>query len=140
MPGAGAAIVLNYSYDYPILATASLQTSITQYSGPNAGQYDMYLSDSTLTNAQMAYSRAQAELQQFALCQERLTCTISADWPGHIRTGWACKVNLSSVGDSRNNWNLGINDYFVVIQCQIRGIAGAYREYDLVLVRFSGGD
>jgi hypothetical protein len=99
----------------------------------------MYLSDSTLTNAQMAYSRAGAELQQFALCEEKLSCTISADWPGHIRTGWACYVMLSSVPDSRNNWNLGLNDYFVVIQNQIRGIAGAYREYDLVLVRFSQG-
>ena len=121
------------------MATAQLATSIAQYTGPNAGVYQMYLSDSTLTNAQMAYSRAGAELQQFALCEEKLSCTISADWPGHIRTGWACYVMLSSVPDSRNNWNLGLNDYFVVIQNQIRGIAGAYREYDLVLVRFSQG-
>ena len=141
IPGAGAAIVLGYTYNYPILATATLGTSIAQYDGPNDGYYDMYLSDSTLTNATMAYARAQAELQQYALCQERLTCTISADWGGHIRTGEACKVNLSSVPDSRSDpgWQLGINDWFVVIQNQIRGLPGGYREYDLVLVRFSEG-
>jgi hypothetical protein len=135
--GSGQAVSLTYTASIPITGKYTNPESVAQFDGPNGGVYEIFLADNTILTSQVAYSRARSEVQQFGDVLERFTFSIAENWPGHLRTGDAFYANMAYLPDSRNNWIVGIDDYYIVVQNTINGVQGGRRRYDIVAVRFS---
>lgn len=134
-PSAGSTIKIWYDYKVPIIAQVNDYTSQAQLSGPNGGVFAEYISDTSLTTAEMALARAQRERQEYSTPAERITFDTTEEWIGWIRAGETCKIINQFIPDSENNWALGINDTFIVIQNRITFTRGGYRTMELTAVR-----
>lgn len=136
-PSSGQVIALSYTYNQPILATYRNSASVSVFAGlDNGGVFEMYVADNTLTTLRMVYARARSEVQQFGLPQERVTFTLTADFPGHVQVGDALSYQTVYVPDARNNWNVGLTDYFIVQRVLITGVPGGWRQYEVTAVRY----
>jgi hypothetical protein len=135
-PGAGQVISLSYTYNVPITQVYKDTTSQAQYDGPNGGVYAVYLSDNTLTTNAMALARAQSEVAQYAYVLETFTFTTAWGWPGHVDVGDAIWVSVRYIPDALNNWDIGIDDVYIVIRNNIQGGQVGYRQYQVTAVRY----
>jgi hypothetical protein len=133
-PSAGTVIQIWYTYLVPVVAQASDQASINQYTGPNGGVYGQFVSDSSLTTVPMALARAQQMRTEYAFVVERFTFNTSQDWIGWVRAGWSCfVVNQFAYDIQSSTW--GVSDTFVIVANTVTFGDGGYRTMQLTTVR-----
>ena len=138
-PGAGQTISLAYTYNVPITVSVPSSASQAQYDNPyNKGVFAVYLSDSTLTTNSMAYQRAAAEVNQYCYVLETFTFTTAEGWPGHVDVGDCITISTQFIPDAYNDWDVGINDQYVVIRNNIQGTQVGRRQYQITAVRYQG--
>lgn len=134
-PGSGARIQIWYDYQVPVIAQANDRASQQTYTGPNGGVYSMYISDTSLSTAPMALSRAKRERTEYAFAAERVTFNTTEEFIGWVRSGQVCRINNQFVPDSQRAYALGVNDTFLVIGNRIAFGAGGYRQAQITAVR-----
>lgn len=134
-PGKGAAIVLAYTFDAPVIAETENLVAQAKYKGTNGGVYQAAISDSTLVNVGSAVQRGKVELQAFQWVQERVTFTTADNWPGHIDAGQVFTLISSRTPDSQNSYAMGLNAKFVVVSNAYGGTKGNYRGYTITGTR-----
>lgn len=133
-PPAGTEIDIWYTYLVPVVAQASDQASISQYTGPNGGVFQQFVSDSSLTTVPMALARAQQMRTEYAFVVERFTFNTSPDWIGWVRAGWTCFVVAQQQYDIQSS-SWGVSDTFVIVANTVTFGDGGYRTMQLTTVR-----
>lgn len=133
-PRDGTLIQAWYSYQVPVVAQATDYSSVATYSGPNGGVFAEFISDSTLTTASMATTRAQQERTEYAFAVERATFDTSEDFLGWVRAGQVCGYENQFIYNvASHSW--GVSDTFIVIANQVNFGTGGYRQMQVTAVR-----
>ncbi len=131
---------LKYTANIPLVARyvnmplANMYAS-PPYNMPNGGVFEVVISDPSINNWNTAFGLAQRECQQYGPVQERMMLTTTEDWGGDIHVGYTCTFVNSTFTDLRRGGAAGINDTFLVVANTISGKPGAYRTYELTMVR-----
>lgn len=133
-PAAGTEIQIWYTYLVPVVAQASDQASISEYTGPNGGVYSQFVSDSSLTTVPMALARAMQMRSEYAFVVERFTFNTSPDFIGWVRAGWTCVVVDMFAYDIQNSV-FGLTDTFVIVANTVTFGDGGYRSMQVTAVR-----
>lgn len=135
-PAAGYVIQLWYSYQVPVIAQASDVASQNQYTGPNSGVYEEYISDSSLSTTSMALARAQREKTEYAFAAERITFNTAEEFFGWVRAGQTFTVTNALVPDSRNGYIRGlVGATFLCVSNTVTFGKGGYRTMSIAGVR-----
>lgn len=134
-PAAGVKLQIWYDYQIPVVARANDYASQAQYTGPNSGVFQEYISDTSLTTAPMALARAQRQRTEYAFAAERTTFTTSPDWLGWVRAGQTCTIVNGLVPDSQRGYAWGVNDTFIVTGNSVTFGEGGYRQCQMTAVR-----
>lgn len=135
-PANGYVIQIWYSYQVPVIAQASDVPSQSQYTGPNGGVFEEYISDSSLSTTSMALARAQREKTEYAFAAERITFNTTEEFWGWLRAGETFTVTNSLVLDSRNNYIGGLtNAVFLCVANTITFTHAGYRTMAITGVR-----
>jgi hypothetical protein len=135
-PAAGTLIKIWYDYQAPVIAQSSDFPSQQTYTGPNAGVYTEYISDSSLSTADMALARAMRERTEYAFAAERLTFDTGEEFFGWVRAGETFGVTNFGVPDSRNSYAWGLsNATFLCISNSVTFGTGGYRTMSIQGVR-----
>lgn len=133
-PAAGTEIDIWYTYLVPVVAQASDQASISEYTGPNGGVYSQFVSDSSLTTVPMALARAQQMRSEYAFVVERFTFNSSPDFIGWVRAGWTILiVNQFAYNIQSSSW--GVSDTFVITANTVTFGDGGYRTMQITAIR-----
>jgi hypothetical protein len=134
-PPAGTLLQTWYSYSVPVVAQATDHASVARYAGPNGGIFAEFISDTTLTTAPMALSRAQQERTEYAFAAERASFTTAEDFLGWVRAGQVFRYVNPYVPDSQNSWAPGISDTFLAVANTVTFGKGGYRQMAVTGVR-----
>jgi hypothetical protein len=141
-PTPGTQIEFQYTANQPIITQQDNNASQVYY-GDSHGRLMLqtFVSDTALTSLSAAIQRGQGELQEYQWAQERVTLTTNESWPGHISTGDTFYGHFSRVLDSQNSYSIGLtpatNAIFLVVQCNIAGQQGNFRQYTITACRVS---
>jgi hypothetical protein len=135
-PSAGTLIQIWYTYQAPVIAQASDYPSQQAYTGPNSGVYTEYISDSSLSTADMALARAARERTEYAFAAERVTFNTGEEFAGWVRAGETFGATMFGVPDARNSYAWGLtNAEFLAISNMITFTTGGYRSMRIQGVR-----
>lgn len=134
-PAAGVSLKIWYTYLTPIIAQAQDLPSQAQFTGPNLGVFERFVSDSSLTTPPMALARAQQMRTEYAFPVQRLTFNTSPDFLGWVRAGWTCAINNTLLYDPQSQTWGGINDLFIITANTVTFGAGGYRSMAITAVR-----
>ena len=135
-PGAGVVVSITYPFLAPVIVRVDNAAFEAAHAGlPNGGVFEMYVEDSSVLTLGGAQARAQAEVLQYGVIQERVTLKVAAGFLGHISGGDVITFVTSFVPDSGNGYAAGFTDSFLVISVGVTGVAMGYREYGLQAIR-----
>ncbi|MER6350676.1 hypothetical protein ABT186_02170 [Streptomyces sp. NPDC001634] len=135
-PGSGTVITLTYTYLAPIVTTIQDSSSVASFASlPNSGVFQYYVNDTSIPTLFTATQRGQRETFTYSRPEERVQLQTTENWGGHVRAGQLITVVNSVTPDSENSYTAGINTRFLVVQNQITGIGGGYRNYQITAAR-----
>lgn len=134
-PGAGVSLEIWYTYLTPVIAQAQDLSSQAQFTGPNSGVFERFVSDSSLTTPPMALARAQQMRTEYAFPVQRVVFNTSPDFLGWVRAGWTCAINNTLLYDPQSRSWGGIADQFIITANTITFGNGGYRTMAITAVR-----
>ena len=134
-PPAGTVVQAWYTYLTPIIAQAQDLPSQAQFTGPNLGVFERFVSDSSLTTPPMALARAQQMRTEYAFPVQRVVFNTSPDFIGWVRAGWTCTVHNTLLYDPQSQAWGGIVDTFIITANTISFGQGGYRSMAITAVR-----
>ncbi len=136
LPTNGQQIILNYEIDLPIVGRADNAASEALYSTlANKGVFENLINSSTIVDAPTAQARAQADVSEYGVPQERVTFTVTEDWGGHLRAGQLFTFVNAIIPDSVGGYAPGINGLFLAMQVGVRGVKGNHWRHTVTAVR-----
>lgn len=135
-PANGYVIQIWYSYQVPVIAQASDVQSQLEYTGPNNGIFEEYISDSSLSTTSMALARAQREKTEYAFAAERITFNTAEEFFGWVRAGQTFTLTSYLIPDTQNTliWGL-LGATFLCISNTVTFGRGGYRTMNITGVR-----